>query len=87
VVRTVNFLSLNNPDKLEAYLKDNENTYMLKDFVSSIEKDMKQIREYRNAVNADPSIGADEKRTILDELHQYEIELTSDVKAIRKEYH
>ena len=87
VVRTVNFLSLNNPDKLEAYLKDNENTYMLKDFVSSIEKDMKQIREYRNAVNADPSIGADEKRTILDELHQYEIQLTSDIKAIRKEYH
>jgi hypothetical protein len=87
VVRTVNFLSLNNPDKLEAYLKDNENTYMLKDFVSSIEKDMKQIREYRNAVNADPSISADEKRTILDELHDYEVTLTSDVKAIRKEYH
>jgi hypothetical protein len=87
VVRTVNFLSLNNPDKLEAYLKDNENTYMLKDFVSSIEKDMKEIREYRNAVNADKDISADEKRAILDELHQYEIALTSDVKAIRKEYH
>jgi hypothetical protein len=87
VVRTVNFLSLNNPDKLEAYLKDNENTYMLKDFVSSIEKDMKQIREYRNAVNADKDMSGDEKRTILDELHQYEIALTSDIKAIRKEYH
>jgi len=87
VVRTVNFLSLNDPDKLEAYLKDNENTYMLKDFVSSIEKDMKQIREYRNAVNADKDMSGDEKRTILDELHQYEIALTSDIKAIRKEYH
>jgi hypothetical protein len=87
VVRTVNFLSLNDPDKLEGYLKDNENTYMLKDFVSSIEKDMKQIREYRNAVNADPSMSGDEKRTILDELHDYEILLTSDIKAIRKEYH
>jgi hypothetical protein len=87
VVRTVNFLSLNDPDKLEAYLKDNENTYMLKDFVSSIEKDMKQIREYRNAVNADKDMSGDEKRTILDELHDYEILLTSDIKAIRKEYH
>ena len=87
VVRTVNFLSLNDPDKLEAYLKDNENTYMLKDFVSSIEKDMKEIREYRNAVNADKDISADEKRAILDELHDYEVALTSDIKAIRKEYH
>ena len=87
VVRTVNFLSLNDPDKLEGYLKDNENTYMLKDFVSSIEKDMKQIREYRNAVNADKDMGGDEKRAILDELHEYEIALTSDIKAIRKEYH
>jgi hypothetical protein len=87
VVRTVNFLSLNDPDKLEGYLKDNENTYMLKDFVSSIEKDMKQIREYRNAVNADTGMTGDEKREILDELHQYEIALTSDIKAIRKEYH
>jgi hypothetical protein len=87
VVRTVNFLSTNNPDKLEAYLKDNENLYMLKDFVHSLDKDMKQIREYRNAVNADKSIGADEKRAILDELHSYEVALTSDIKAIRKEYH
>jgi hypothetical protein len=87
VVRTVNFLSLNDPDKLEGYLKDNENTYMLKDFVSSIEKDMKQIREYRNAINADKDMSGDEKREILDELHQYEIALTSDIKAIRKEYH
>ena len=87
VVRTVNFLSLNNPDKLEGYLKDNENTYMLKDFVSSIEKDMKEIREYRNAVNADTSMSGDEKRAILDELHDYEVTLTSDIKAIRKEYH
>jgi Large polyvalent protein associated domain 38 len=87
VVRTVNFLLLNDPDKLEDYLKENENTYMLRDFVSSIEKDMKQIREYRNAVNADKDIGADEKREILDELHDYELALTSDIKAIRKEYH
>jgi hypothetical protein len=87
VVRTVNFLSLNDPEKLEGYLKDNGNTYMLKDFVSSIEKDMKQIREYRNAVNADRNMSGDEKRSILDELHKYEIVLTSDIKAIRKEFH
>jgi hypothetical protein len=87
VVRTVNFLSTNNPDKLEAYLKDNENTYMLKDFVHSLDKSMKQIREYRNAINADKDMSGDEKRAILDELHNYEIELTKDIKAIRKEFH
>jgi hypothetical protein len=87
VVRTVNFLERNDPDKLEAYLKDNENTYMLKDFVRSIDKDMKQIREYRGAVNADPNMSGDEKRAILDELHDYEVALTSDIKAIRKEFH
>jgi hypothetical protein len=87
VVRTVNFLSLNNPDRLEEYLKDNENTYMLKDFVSSLDKSMKQIREYRNAINADKDMSADEKREILDELHNYEVELTSDIREIRKEYH
>jgi hypothetical protein len=87
VVRTVNFISLNDPEKLEGYLKDNANTYMLKNFVSSIEKNMKQIREYRNAVNSDRNMSGDEKRSILDELHQYEIALTSDIKAIRKEFH
>jgi hypothetical protein len=87
VVRTVNFLERNDPDKLEAYLKDNENTYMLKDFVRSIDKDMKQIREYRGAVNADKDMSGDEKRAILDELHDYEVALTSDIKAIRKEFH
>jgi hypothetical protein len=87
VVRTVNFLERNDPEKLEAYLKDNENTYMLKDFVRSIDKDMKQIREYRGAVNADKDMSGDEKRTILDELHQYEVALTADIKAIRKEFH
>ena len=87
VVRTVNFLERNDPDKLEAYLKDNENTYMLKDFVRSIDKDMKKIREYRGAVNADKDMSGDEKRTILDELHQYELALTADIKAIRKEFH
>jgi hypothetical protein len=60
---------------------------MLKNFVSSIEKNMKQIREYRNAVNSDRNMSGDEKRLILDELHQYEIALTSDIKAIRKEFH
>jgi hypothetical protein len=87
VVRTVNFLSLNNPDRLEEYLKDNENTYMLKNFVSSLDSKMKQIREYRNAINADKDMSADEKREILDELHNYEVELTSDIREIRKEYH
>jgi len=87
VVRTVNFLERNDPDKLEEYLKKNENTYMLKDFVRSIDKDMKQIREYRGAVNADKDMSGDEKRVILDELHQYEVALTADIKAIRKEFH
>ena len=51
------------------------------------DKDMKQIREYRGAVNADKDMSGDEKRVILDELHQYEVALTTDIKAIRKEFH
>jgi hypothetical protein len=88
VVRTVNFLSERDPERLEKYLTEsNMNLYGLRGYVSKIEKHMKQIRSYRTAVNSDKSMGADEKRAILDELHATEVDLTSDIKAIRKEFH
>ena len=88
VVRTVNFLSERDPDRLEKYMTEsNINLYGMRSYVSTIERHMKQIRSYRTAVNSDPAIGADEKRKILDELHDAEVDLTKDIKAIRKEFH
>ena len=88
VVRTVNFLSERDPERLEKYLTESKmNLYSMRGYVSTIERHMKQIRSYRTAVNSDKTMGADEKRAILDELHKYEVDLTADIRAIRKEYH
>jgi len=87
VVRTVNFLSERDPERLEKYMTEsNMNLYGMRGYVSTIERHMKQIRAYRTAINSDPAIGADEKRKILDELHDAEVDLTKDIKAIRKEF-
>jgi hypothetical protein len=88
VVRTVNFLSERDPERLEKYLTEsNMNLYAMRGYISTLDKHMKQIRAYRTAVNNDKTMSGNEKRAILDELHQYEIDLTADIKAIRKEFH
>ncbi len=87
VVRTVNMLErTGNIDALREYIAENGKLYNMRGYVTALEKDMKQIREYRNYINSSKEYTADEKRERLDTLHDLEVRLTLNIKDIRKEY-
>lgn len=87
-VRTFNFLEKNDPEELVKRLDAGDlSLYGLRSYINSIDKEMTKVREVRTAVNASKDMTPDEKRVMLDSLHEVELALTTDVKAIRKQYH
>jgi hypothetical protein len=85
-VRTVNFLErTGDMEGMREYLEGKGKVYLLKDYVRSLENDMKQIREARRVINESKDKPADEKREYLDRLHDMEIQLTQNIRAIRKQ--
>ena len=87
VVRTINMLErTGNAEEIRAYLNENGKLYGLRDYITTIERDMKQIREARNLINASKDYSADEKRERLDFLHDIEVKLTLNIKDIRKQH-
>jgi hypothetical protein len=87
-VRTFNFLEKNDPEELVKRLDAGDlSLYGLRSYINSIDKEMTKVREVRTAVNASKDMTPDEKRVMLDSLHEVELALTADVKAIRKQYH
>jgi len=87
VVRTVNMLErTGNADNLREYLNENGKLYGMRDYINSLEKDMKQIREARNLINASKDYSAEEKRERLDMLHDVEVKLTLNIKEVKKQY-
>jgi hypothetical protein len=70
---------------MREYLEGKGKVYLLKDYVRSLENDMKQIREARRVINESKDKPADEKREYLDRLHDMEIQLTQNIRAIRKQ--
>jgi hypothetical protein len=86
-VRTVNLLErTGDVETLKEYLGGKGKVYLLKDYVSSLEKDMKQIREARRIINESRDRTPDEKREYLDRLHDMEVQLTENIRAMRKQY-
>ena len=85
-VRTVNFLErTGDMEGMREYLEGKGRVYLLKDYIRSLENDMKQIREARRVINESKDKPADEKREYLDRLHDMEIQLTQNIRAIRKQ--
>ena len=85
-VRTVNFLErTGDMEGMREYLEGKGKVYLLKDYIRSLENDMKQIREARRVINESKDKPADEKREYLDRLHDMEIQLTQNIRAIRKQ--
>jgi hypothetical protein len=70
---------------MREYLEGKGRVYLLKDYIRSLENDMKQIREARRVINESKDKPADEKREYLDRLHDMEIQLTQNIRAIRKQ--
>ena len=85
VVRTVNMLErTGRVEELREYLKENGKLYAMKDYVSTLDKDMKQLREARTLIMASKDYSGDEKQARLNEIHQMEVHLTERIKEIRK---
>jgi hypothetical protein len=85
-VRTVNMLErTGDSEGLREYLEGKGKVYFLKDYVTAIEKDMKQIREARKIVNESKTLSEEEKREYLDRLHEMEVAITDRVRMIKKD--
>jgi hypothetical protein len=82
--RTINLLErTGNFDAWGEYYKDNMNLLATKDYVSDLEKDMKEIREMKVMIRSS-TISGDDKRDALVSLNRMENQLVSNIKEIRK---
>jgi hypothetical protein len=83
VVRTSNQLErTGNIEALQGYLKDNGQVLGIKDYIRSLDKDMKSLRESRMAINMS-RMEPDQKREALDSLRRAEISLTERIGLLR----
>ena len=82
--RTINLLErTGNFEAWGEYYKDNMNLLATKDYVSDLEKDMKEIREMKVMIRSS-TISGDNKRDALVSLNRMENQLVSNIKEIRK---
>jgi hypothetical protein len=83
VVRTSNQLErTGNIEALQDYLKENGQVLGIKDYIRSLDKDMKSLRESRMAINMS-RMEPDQKREALDSLRRAEISLTERIGLLR----
>ena len=86
-VRTVNNMSRTNPQELKEYLDQKHlNLYGLRSYINVMSNYMDNIRAARNAINLSKSLTADEKQARLEKLHQAEIKVTENIRALRKRF-
>lgn len=82
-VRTMNLLERSmKPEEFTEYVQNNIGILSVKDYVSDLEKSMKEIREMRKAVSSS-SMSGDEKRSALDALSSAEINLTKNIQTVK----
>ena len=87
VVTTVNMLQrTGNAEDLKAYLEENKNLYGLKNYVNTLDKNMKQLNQATRLINSSKTMSSDEKREALDKINDAKIKLTDRVKLLRKNY-
>ena len=83
-VRTANLLEKTaRPEEYAKYVQENLDMLAGKDYVRSVEKSMKDLREAKLFINA-MDIDPEEKRDLLVNLGRAEINLTANTKTIRK---
>ena len=86
-VRTVNNMSRTNPQELKEYLDQKHlNLYGLRSYINVMSNYMDNIRAARNAINLSKNLTADEKQERLEKLHQAEIKVTENIRALRKRF-
>ena len=83
-VRTSNLLEKTaRPEEYAKYVQENLDMLAAKDYVSNIEKSMKELRDMKKVINA-MDMPPDEKRDLLLDLGRAEDNLTKNTKTIRK---
>jgi hypothetical protein len=82
--RTINLLErTGNFEAMGEYYKDNMNLLATKDYVSDLEKDMKEIREMKVMIRSSAMSG-DDKRDALVSLNRMENQIVANIQEIRK---
>ena len=81
VVNTINILKTRDPERLRSYIEENKQLYALQrsGVLSKIEKGLGELRKYRDRVDTDKNMPAEEKRQILDEIEKREVALLAHV--------
>jgi hypothetical protein len=80
-------MSRTNPQELKEYLDQKHlNLYGLKSYINVMSNYMDNIRAARNAINISKSLTADQKQERLEKLHQAEIKVTENIRALRKRF-
>jgi hypothetical protein len=83
-VRTINLLERTGKyDELSAYAEENAKLYGTRGYISSMEKQMKVLREAALQVN-NSSMSAEEKRESLSAINQAQINMTRHIQSIKK---
>ena len=84
VVKTMSLLEKTaRPEEYAKYVQDNIGILGVKDYVSDVEKSLKQFRDMRRLI-ASTQMEPDEKRDIITELGRAENNLTANIKTIKK---
>jgi hypothetical protein len=85
-VRTANLLEKTaRPEEYAKYVQENLDMLAAKDYISGVEKGMKELREMKRLINT-LDIPPDEKRDLLVDLGRAENNLTANTKTIKKAF-
>jgi hypothetical protein len=83
-VRTINLLEkTGDADALADYVEKNGTLYATRHYISTMDKQMKVLREYATKIN-NSSLSAEEKRDALSAINQAQINMTKHVQLLRK---
>jgi hypothetical protein len=85
VTRTANYLerTMNFEDQAE-FIRDNIKTLAVKDYVQSLEKTMKEFREQKVVIRSS-TMSADAKRSYIDIIEKMELQLTANIRTLKKQ--
>ena len=84
VVRTINLMERSgNAEDLGKYAEDNANLYGMRSYISSVEKDMKKLREAAIQIRAS-DMPSEEKRDSLLAITQAQNSMTANIREIKK---
>jgi hypothetical protein len=83
-VRTINLLERTGKyDELSAYAEENAKLFGARGYISSMEKQMKTLREAALQVN-NSNMSAEEKRESLSAINQAQINMTRHIQGVKK---